>query len=177
MGAIVNALNCAVAPAAGGAWLITKAGGNDGVPDASAVPDAPISGDFVLRARLLGTGTAFIGVGPEPLGAHDGASIPYAAQIGPNTGRIYESGLYRPPLFGLVGFIWIRRTGTTLQYLNGSDLATASVRRTVSGVAAPLHFDSSVESLDAILEVKFAPPAAFLPAKPRRPRLTLGLSL
>ena len=176
MSTIVDAANCTVAQAAGGAWLVTKTGGTAGAPDASAVSAEAIAGDFVLRMRVVGTGNAYAGVSAAPLAGHDFATIDRAVQLGGALTRIYESGVSRPPSFALAGFGWIRRTGTLLEYLTGSQLATAAVKRTVSGVGGALRFDSSLLAAGTTLEVKFGPPAAFA-ARPRRSRLSVALGL
>ncbi|HEX2763997.1 MAG TPA: hypothetical protein VHM92_09200 [Allosphingosinicella sp.] len=177
MGEIVAAANCSVEAAAGGTWIVTKTGGANGAADSSAVSAAAMAGDFVLRARLLGPGTAYVGVGANPLAAHDGASIERALQISGSIVRMFESGAQRPPFFGLTGFAWLRRIGGTLEYGVGADYASIVVKRSVAGVSGALRFDSSLLTSGLAVEVKFELPAAFLKAARRRPRLSLGLSI
>ncbi|MEA2999165.1 MAG: hypothetical protein QOK17_998 [Sphingomonadales bacterium] len=176
MAGIVNAANCSVAAQEGGVFLVTKTGGNADTPDASAVSDQAIAGDFVLRARALGNPLLYIGVSANPLAGNGSTTIDRAMQLSGTSGRCYESGFFRPPIFTPAGFIWLRRTAGVLQYLTGNDLAAATVVRTVSGVAGPLWFDSSLLRAGGAFEVKFDLPSAFAGKKRRRP-LSLALSL
>jgi len=176
MAVIVNAANCSVAPAAGGAWVITKTGGDPAAADASAVSTAPIAGDFVLRARRLNTVVGYCGAAADPAG-EGFATIDWAVQISGATARVYESGAFQPPLFAVAGFVWLRRTGTVLQYLIGADLATTVLKRTVTGVSGPYYFDSAILTAGGQLEVKFDVPAAFAPTRARRRTLGFGLGL
>lgn len=177
MSVIVAAANCAVEAATGGAWTIAKTGGAAGVGDASAVSVEAMAGDFVLRARLVAPGTAYAGVSVNAAAAHDGASIDRAIQLSGAIGRVFETGVQRPPFFGVSGFVWLRRIGGTLEYGTGPDYAGLSVKRTVSGVTGPLRFDSSLLTQGVAIEVKFDVPAAFAKAAPRRARLSFGFSI
>jgi hypothetical protein len=176
MPAIVNAANCTVAAGEGGAFLVTKTGGNPDMPDASAVSDQAMAGDFVLRAHALGNPLLYVGVSANPLAGNGSTTIDRAIQLSGASGRCYESGFFRPPLFTPVGFVWLKRTADVLQYLTGNDLATAIAVRTVSGVTGPLWFDSSLLRAGGAVEVKFDLPSAFA-ARKRRRRLSLALSL
>lgn len=173
MAAIVNAAHCSVQPA-DGAWLVTKTGGTAGQYDASAVSAESMAGDFVLRARTLNAGVAFIGVSPNPAAGHGFETIRWAVQLGGGLLRFHENGVYRSPGFGSNGFVWLRRQGTTLDCLVGPELAGAVVRRSFANVSESLHFASSLEAPGLTVEVKFDGPAA--KAKSRRQRLSLGLA-
>jgi hypothetical protein len=175
MGAILNAANCTVAPAAGGAWLVTKSGGTDGASDASAVSAAAIAGDFVLRAKPLGPGLCYVGVSANPNAGLDETTIDRGLQISNGLCRAVEAGSFRPGIFALATYAWIRRSGGTLHYLTGALLATATVRRTVPDAGAPLFFDSAIAAAGLAVEVKFDVPAAFALRRPARRGLTLGL--
>jgi hypothetical protein len=176
MAGIVNAANCTVAAGENGAFVVTKTGGNPDSPDASAVSDQAMAGDFVLRFRALGDPLLYAGVSANPLAGNGSGTIDRAVQLSGTSGRCFESGFFRPPLFTPAGFVWLRRTGGVLQYLTGADLATAIAVRTVSGVAGPLWFDSSLLRAGGAMEVKFDLPSAFAVRKRRR-RLSLALSL
>ncbi|MBV8688413.1 MAG: hypothetical protein JOZ90_06770 [Alphaproteobacteria bacterium] len=173
MSTIINVANCAVEPGPAGAWLVTKTGGTPGAADASAVSLAAINGDFVLRVRTTGGGSAFAGVSAAPLASLDAASIDRALQIVDGVARPYESGVARPGTFTVDGYVWLRRSGGTLEYLNGPDIETAEARRIVFVGTDPLYFDSALLSAGVQLEVKFESPAA----AGRRPRLKLTLRL
>lgn len=177
MGAIVNAANCDVAAAAGGAWVVTKTGGVDGVSDASAVSSAAIGGDFVLRLRPLGAGLCYLGVSANPAAGVSETTIERALQLNAGVVRISESGVLRPGSFALATYGWIRRSGGSLQYLIGPLLATAMVRRTVGDAGAPLFFDSAIATAGFAVEVKFAAPAAYAARRPGARGLTLGVGL
>jgi hypothetical protein len=176
MAAIVNAANCSVAAQEGGAFLVTKTGGNPDSPDASAVSDQAMAGDFVLRAQALGNPLLYVGVSANPLAGNGPTTIDRAIQLSGTSGRCYESGFFRPPLFTPVGFVWLKRAAGMLYYLTGADLATATAVRMVSGVTGPLWFDSSLLRAGGAVEVRFDLPSAFA-ARKRRRRLSLGLSL
>lgn len=176
MATIVDAANCSAQPGAAGAWLVTKISGVDGAADASAVSTEAFAGDFLLRVRLVAGSSAFVGVSANPLAGHDHLAIERAVQIVGTLGRIYESGTFRAPSFGVVDQIWLRRTGSTLEYLTG-DLATASAKRTVTGVTGAMRFDSSIANLGAQIEVKMDLPSAFARPRGRRSRLSLGFSI
>ena len=166
MPTIVNAANCAVATGSGGVRLITKTGGVAGAADASAVSLEALSGDFLLRVRLLGEGTAYAGVTADPAVGNDHVGIQRALQLGSVSARPCESGALRQPIFSIVGFAWIRRVGATLDYATGADPSALSVKRTVAGVTGPLKFDCSILTPGVPLEIKFDVPAAFVQPKP-----------
>jgi hypothetical protein len=175
MPAIVNAANCSVAAEPGGLFVVTKTGGDPAAADASAVSDQTIAGDFVLRIRSLGDFLGYFGVSANPLAGVGFSSIDRAVQLSGGSCRCYDNGLFRPPLFSPgAGFVWLRRLGSTLQYLHGADLAAATLVRSVAGVAAPMGFDSSIVRPGVGLEVKFEAPA---PAGRKQRRLTLALGL
>lgn len=173
MTAILNSEQCAVAPGAAGAWLVTKTGGDPAAADASAVSAAAMAGDFVLRARALGDGTFYVGVSAAPLAGSGFASIDRALQISGDLARPFDSGVARPGTFTISGYVWMRRQGASLDYLNGAELATADLRRSVSVGTAPLWFDSALVTPGIPIEVKFDGPAAFA-ARRRRPQLSIG---
>jgi hypothetical protein len=176
MGAIVNAANCSVEAGPDGSWIVTKTGGEADAADASAVSAAPIAGDLVMRVRTLNNAVAFAGVDPDPLAGEGFAGIDHALQLNQGLLRIYEGGLLRPPSFAAAGYAWVTRVGGTITYSTGHTLATAVVKRTVSGIVAPLFFDSSLLTAGGILEVKFEPPAA--PRRRATPaRIGIGLRL
>jgi len=175
MGAILGVANCTVAPAAGGAWVVTKSGGTDGASDASAVSATAIAGDFALRVRPLGPGLCYAGVSANPNAGISETTIDRGLQISGGLCRAVEAGSFKPGSFTLATYAWIRRTGSMLQYLTGPLLATATVRRTVVDAGAPLFFDSAIAAAGLAIEVKFDVPAAFAPRRPSRRGLTLGL--
>jgi hypothetical protein len=175
MAAIVNAAACTVAPAAGGAFVITKTGGVDEASDASAVSAAAIAGDFLLRVKPLGTGLCYAGVSANPAAGLDETRIDRAVQLGGGLCRVVEAGAFRPGAFLLSTYGWIRRSGGTIQYLTGPVLATATLRRTVADIGAPLFFDSTICAAGMAIEVKFDVPAAFAPRRAARRGLTLGV--
>ena len=174
MGAIVDAANCTVAPAAGGAWLVTKTGGADGASDASAVSAAAITGDVVLRMRPLGAGLCYAGLSASPAAGIDETTIDRALQLNGGLCRAVESGAFRPGSFALATYAWIRRSGGLVQYLTGPLLATATLRRSVADAGAPLFFDSAIAAAGLAIEVKFDVPAAFAPRRAGRRGLALG---
>ena len=177
MSVIVPAAHCAVEAGAGGVWTITKTGGTAGAPDASAVSAEAMAGDFVMRARLLGAGTAYVGVSADPLAANDAATIERAIQLSGSIARIYESGVQRPPFFVIAGFVWLRRIGGTLEYGVGPDYAGMIVKRSVADATGALDFDSSLLTADLAVEVRLGSPSAFGKAAARRPRLGFGFSI
>jgi hypothetical protein len=178
MADIVNAANCSVAAGSGGAFVVTKNGGANGVQDASAVSAAAIAGDAVLRVKLLGTGLCYVGLSSAPLASVTATSIERGVQINGGVCRPADGGLIRPGSFALDTYVWVRRSADTIQLLSGPALATATVRRTVADGGAALFFDSTIATAGLALEVKFDVPAAFATLR-RRPRrgLTLGIAL
>jgi hypothetical protein len=176
MVAIIGAANCSVAAAAGGAWLITKTGGTPGIDDARALSAAAIAGDFILRARSLAGGLVYVGLGSNPASGSGGAAIERAVQINGTAGRCYDLGIYKPPIFAVPSYVWLRRSGGILEYLTGPVLAGATLRRSVTGITAPLWFDSALASAGAAIEIKFAAPSGFA-ARARRHGLTFGVAL
>ncbi|HMC90968.1 MAG TPA: hypothetical protein VKI45_00775 [Allosphingosinicella sp.] len=175
MGAIVNAANCTVAPAAGGAFTVTKTGGTDGASDAGAVSAAALSGPFLLRVRPLGAGSCTAGVTANPGSGIAPGGIDYGALISGGTYRSSDAGVLRPGSFPISTYWWVRRGGGTIQYLSGPVLATATLRRTLPDPGTALFFDCAIATAGLSLEVKFDAPGAFA-VRRLRGRLTLGLS-
>lgn len=175
MPAIVNAANCTVTASPGGVFTVAKTSGDPAAADASAVSDQGMSGDFVLRARALSNFFGYFGVSANPLAGNGSSTIDRAVQINGTSGRCYESGFFRPPIFSPgTGFVWMRRAGGTLDWLYGPELGGATVVRSVAGVAGTLWFDSSILQPDVGLEVKFGAPAEFAVRQKRR-RLMLAI--
>jgi Ca2+-binding RTX toxin-like protein len=126
----------------------------------SATSAAAVAGDFMLRAKsLVGTTTAFVGLNTDPASNDSFNSIDYSVALHTDgKGYIYEDGLYRFN-FTINGQVWIWRSGTTLKYGTGPDFATASttgVVRSVEGVTAALHFDSSFGMAEARIETQLS---------------------
>jgi hypothetical protein len=174
--ALTNAAHCLVEAAGGGAWLVTKTGGSDGVADASAVSAAGIAGDFVLRARLIADGSCYVGVSPDPEADHGFAAMPHALNLLGLSARPTELGVTRPPIFTVAGYAWLRRAGGTIEYGTGPDLANLSVRRTVPAPQGPVRFDSSLLGAGMTVEVAIGGAAEFEPGRRgRRQAVAIGL--
>lgn len=175
MPAVVNAANCSVSALPAGGYLVTKTGGNAGTADASAV-SAALAGDFVLRLRAPSDFVGYAGLSANPSASIAFNAIDRAVQLSGGTGRCYDGGLFRPPVFTPGGgCVWVRRKGGQLDYLHGPDLASATLVRSVAGVAGALGFDSAILSPGIALEVRFDVPAAFAGRKRRRLSVSLGL--
>lgn len=173
MGAIVNAANCAVAPAAGGAFVVTKTGGADGGFDAGAVSAAALAGPFVLRVKPLGAGLFYAGVTATPGAGLSPGAIDRALQVNAGMARPSDAGFLKPGMFAIDTCLWMRRGGGLLQYLTGPVLATAIAKRTASDPGPAMAFACAIAAAGLAIEVKFDAPAAFAARQPRR-RLTIG---
>jgi hypothetical protein len=143
--AISNNANTAVVHAGSGVYWIEKTAGSAAY-DASAVSAIVLGFDFTLRLKpLVYVNDALLGVNSDPLTNNDYASIDFAFDIGSLTAAsIYESGGQVVSGSSISTYWWIWRTGTTLGYGTGADLATAraSPLRTTTS-SANLAFDSA----------------------------------
>ncbi|WP_394652450.1 hypothetical protein [uncultured Sphingomonas sp.] len=174
MVAIVAVQNTTVAPRGGGVWRITKTGGFDDSFDAPAKSVAAITGDFVLRAKRVGDADRLmIGVTANPDEDTGYVGIDYAIAYRSGAIEVFERGEYRAYSFDIADFVWIERIGTTLRYLTGPSRKSASVVRTVTGVAGPLFFDSSLVTPGCAVDVRFDR-AGWDIARPRT-RLSLAI--
>jgi hypothetical protein len=175
MSEVVNAANCSVSAQADGGYLVFKTGGDPAAADASAV-SATIAGDFVMRARALGDAFAYVGVSANPLAGVAPSSVERAYLINGSTARPCDAGVLRAPITTPgAAYLWIRRTGATLQYLVGAELGSATVLRTVGAGGAAMGFDSSIVRAAGGLEIRFDSAAAFAGRKRRR-RLSIGFT-
>lgn len=151
---ITNNANTTVNHLGASVYTVEKTSGAAGF-NASAVSSAGITGDFVLRVKhTVAASSVFLGMNADPLTDNDFASIDYAwSNPGPTFGQIYESGSLITTLGGGT-YHWIWRTGTTLGFGRGPDIATAqaSPDRTVT-TSATLHFDSSLHMVGDKAEV------------------------
>lgn len=151
--AIANRNNTAVTYRGGGVYEIEKTAGAVDTYDASATSSASIAGDFVLRLRNLAGSRQFIGgVNSDPTTNDSFNSIDFGALyfVGSNIWGCYENGTgVVTGLTETAKYFWIWRTGTTLGYGRGDDLATAqaSPDRTTTS-SATLYFDSSIDRLN-----------------------------
>ncbi|HET9511488.1 MAG TPA: hypothetical protein VFO80_10100 [Sphingomonas sp.] len=156
MVAVVAVQNTAVEARAGGVWRITKTGGFDDSFDAPAKSVAAIAGDIVLRAkRIGGADRLMIGVTANPDEDTGYVGIDYAIAYRGGAIEVFERGVYRAYSFDVADFVWIERIGTTLRYLTGPTRRSASVVRSVAGVAGPLFFDSSLVTPGSAVDVRF----------------------
>jgi hypothetical protein len=105
MAGIVNAANCTVETQDDGAFLVTKTGGDADMPDASAISDQAMAGDFVLRFRAVGNPLRYAGVSANPLAGNGSTTIGRAVQPSGTSGRCHESGR-RSPCRCSEGRIW-----------------------------------------------------------------------
>jgi hypothetical protein len=145
-----------------GAYSIEKTAATSAY-DSGAVSNVGLSGDFVLRIKpLVYTNDHLLGVNSDPLTDNNYASIDFAFNInGLATASIYESGGFISSGNALSTYYWIWRTGTTLGYGTGADIATAqaSPLRTVTS-SATLYFDSAFFAQGSKAEAFFYVPAA-----------------
>ena len=160
---IANNANTTVTYRGGSVYEVEKTAGVNGY-NASAVSSVGITGDFVLRLRpLVFLNGMFVGVNSDPLTDNGDASIDFAwAANSATSGVIFESG--STPLGGsttLSGYFWIWRSGTTLGYGTGADLATAQASpvRTVT-TSATLYFDSTIFTVGERFESLFYEPSS-----------------
>ena len=127
-----------------------------------------------MRARALGSGAFYAGLSANPHADPTPTSIERGFLINGPSVRIVEFGTARPGSHALDGYVWIRRTGDTLEYLSGTAIGSATVKRTVVA-GAPLYFDSSLATPDVALEVLIETPGSG--SRKRRPLLSLGFGL
>lgn len=144
----------------GGVFLLTKVGSVSAF-DSGAVSGIGATGDFILRATsLVSSGlNIMIGVNSDPLTTSEDSSIDYALYFSGNNDM---SGRESGGIVGLGGVpydpstpFWIVREGTTLTYRKGTDVATATVLRTVNDVSSTLYFDSSFYTPGGQMLVQF----------------------
>ncbi len=176
MVAVVNRANTSVSALGGGVWRITKTGGFADSFDAAAVSTAGIAGDFVLRAKRVG-GSARLMVGVAVNADEDTGyvGIDYSAAYRDGVIEVFERGDYRTYTDLVGGFLWIDRVGSMLRYRCGAKRKDATVIRTVSGVTAPLFFDSSLVTPGCAVDVRFDVPGAW--SDPRGGRHRIGFVL
>jgi hypothetical protein len=156
--AIVNHNNTQVLASGGGVFTIEKISGAVDTRDAGAVSSAGIAGDFALRLKHLSTIDNLAwnaGMNSDPLTDDDYASIDFSWFYTPSSTlwTVGESGAFPTGNFADATYAWIWRSGTTLGYGRGADLATAqaSPDRTVTS-SATLYFDSSIPSIGGQFE-------------------------
>jgi Ca2+-binding RTX toxin-like protein len=158
--ALANRTGTTVTDKGAGVFELYKTGTSNWATSATSA--AALSGDFVLRGKsLLGTTNAFVGLDTDPAFNDSYTSLDYSVQIYTDgRGYIYEDGSFKKS-FAINGQVWIWRSGSTLKYGTGPDFATASttgVMRSVEGVTAALHFDSSFASGDSRVETQVTQP-------------------
>lgn len=180
MVAVVNRANTGVSALGGGVYRITKTGGFDDSFDAAAVSTAGIAGDFVMRAKRVGTTSRLmIGVSADTDEDTGYMGLDYALEYTGGVLEIFERGNYRAYNTLVDDFVWIDRVGTMLRYLCGPKRKGATVMRTVTGVTAPLFFDSSLVTPGCAVDVRFDAPGAWSDprASLRRAGVSTGLAL
>lgn len=162
--AIVNNNNTQVTHIGGGVYEIEKIGGIDGARDAAAVSTAGATGDFVLRIKPVGAPGAAsgsfqygAGVNSDPLtnDSFDTIDHLWFRVIPALLWSIFEAGADVGD-FGDSPYAWIWRTGSSLSYGRGADLASAkaSPDRTVTD-SSTMYFDSVTFGLGDKMEVMF----------------------
>ncbi|HEX8300735.1 hypothetical protein [Sphingomonas sp.] len=170
MVAIVDAQSTAVTALGDGSYRIDKTAGSAAF-DASAVSAAAIAGDCVLRVRdLSAPNSLFFGLSIEPGEGLGFGQMDYSAHLYGGDLYVYERGVYVPTPSTHAGTAWIVRSGSVLTYLIGDHPATALVARSVSGVTAPLWFDSSISKEEGAIEVRFEPPGSWCEPPFRAPQ-------
>lgn len=175
MPALYNRTNVVVAPLSDGWFRLSKAGGSPASFDASAASEAAIAGDFVLEARVSsGSAQIAVGVTVDPAEGDDAATIDRAIVIDGATMTVQEDGVVRTAAMAHGGGVWILRTAGVLSYRCGATLGGSTLQRSVEGVLGALFFDSSIATLGATIDVRFAPPAR---ARAERVHLATGLAL
>ena|GEM_PF-1733830 len=158
--AIANRTGTTVTDKGAGVFELYRTGTTNWATGATSA--ASLSGDFVLRAKgLLGTTNAFVGLNSDPATDDHYTSLDYSVQIYTDgRGYIYEGGVFQKS-FAINGQVWIWRSGSTLKYGTGPDLATASttgVVRSIEGVTTALHFDSSFAAGESRVEAQVTQP-------------------
>jgi hypothetical protein len=157
---IVNHNNTRVVHVGSGAYTIEKISGAVDTRDAGAVSSVGIDGDFVLRLKHVSTIDNLAwnaGMNSDPLTDDDYASIDFSWFYTPSSAlwTVGESGAFPTGNFADATYAWIWRSGTSLNYGRGGDLATAKANpdRTVTS-SATLYFDSSIPSIGGQIEAQ-----------------------
>lgn len=177
MVAITARANTSVSAIGGGAYRITKTGGFDGSFDGAAASVTGIAGDFVMRAKRVGSADRLmIGVTANPDEDTGYVGIDYSLEYTAGVLEIFERGEYRTANGLVDDFVWIERIGTTLRYLCGPRRRGATVMRIVADVSATLFFDSSLVTPGCAVDVRFDAPWPD-PHAPRRVHLATGVAL
>jgi hypothetical protein len=177
MVAIANHAETSVIAAGGGYRIerIVGTGGYGGI----AASTAPISGDFVLRIRPLTDGLrGFVAVSAAPALDGNPVGLDYAVQFFDEALFVYESGV-SPASALLEDTLWIERSGTTLAYRSGARRASATTIRALSGVTAPLYFETALASVGKPIAARFDAPGPWCDprATTRRIALATGIGL
>lgn len=147
---VVNHLNSSVTRLAANRWRIQKTGGVAAAFDASAHSLSVLPNNVKISARSLsGSPNGMFGFSTNAAAGTGYADLDYGVQVHRyGDGYIYESGAH-VLTFAIDQRVWVWREGSTISYGTGPSFAVASttgLKRSVSGVTAPLFFDSSIES-------------------------------
>ncbi len=153
---IVNHNNTTVTYQGDGVYRIAKTGGSSSSYDASAVSNVGVSGDFVLRLKPITDSGQFVGLSASPL-VDDTTTIDFSWQLYTGFGdRPYISGVAQTGFLTRNTYAWIWRSGTTVGWGRGPDLATAQASPDFTTTSsATLYFDSTFADLTEVTEAYF----------------------
>lgn len=152
-----------ITPQANGIYKVTKtSGGTSWTSDAHSTVRA--DGDYVLQVKpnqnnkaLVAGVSATPGVGPHPNTIGHGFYFDF--------GRVYYYETGSTPATAVIASsyaandnFWLVRSGNTVTYLKGADLASATVlRTTTASTVSTVYFDSSLDAVGSSMEIGFTP--------------------
>jgi hypothetical protein len=148
---VVNHLNTTVTSLGADRWRIQKTGGGAGAFDASAHTLSVLPNNVKISARPVGgSPDGLFGFSTNAASGTGYVDLSYGVQVYHNGyGYIYEGGTHALT-FLIDQRVWVWREGSTVSYGTGPSFAVASttgLKRSVTGVTAPLFFDSSIASM------------------------------
>lgn len=153
--AIVNRVNMTVTDLGNGAYRLEKTGGSPATYDASAVSSKAAPGDCALKCAFTYTDnqTGFVGLNDDPLASDTWQDINYGLIWSGGSWYVYESSANPFSwVSGVETTVWIRRVGSTITFLEGPVLGSATLRYTsLIPSSAPLYFDSSIQ--DTVVDI------------------------
>lgn len=157
---IENYVNMNAQDLGDGVYRLTKTGGVAGTYDASAHSATAASGDFRLKTAFSYTDNqvGFVGMNNDPQASNSWNDIDHSLIWSSGSWYVYESGATVANWVGGVETtLWITREGTTVTYLEGADLETATVRHTSAVTSSgPLFFDSSIQDTVVIIDASLS---------------------
>lgn len=157
--AITNQANTSVG-LAGDIYTIEKTAGGAAWNASAASTTLPLCGDFVLRAKASQANKGLVvGVNADPVTDNDWPGIDRGIYFRADglVETVESSARTVEIAYATSDYWFLRRRGSVIEALSGtsSDVANATLRRTMTSLAGDVHFDSSFNDVGGIVQVLF----------------------